>query len=180
LTAPGWDAPHPDNLTEETFDLIVETVREIIDAVEPTRSYYTLETMPWVYPDSADSYLRLIRAIDRPRFAVHLDPVNLICSPQRYFKTGALIRECFEKLGPHIRSCHAKDIRLERTLTVHLGEVRPGAGGLDYRTFLREVGKRGPDLPVMLEHLGSEDDYRLAAGHIRSIAKDVGVEIKAI
>ena len=178
LTAPGWDAPDPENLTDETFDLIVETVRAIIDAVKPTRSYYTLETMPWVYPDSPDSYLRLIRAIDRRQFAVHLDPVNLVQSPQRYFQTGALIRECCEKLGPYIRSCHAKDILLERRLTVHLSEVRPGTGGLDYRAFLREVGKMDPDLPVMLEHLKGEEDYRLAAEYVRSVAEEVGVQIR--
>ena len=39
------DGPHPDNLTEETFDRIVETTREIIDAVRPTRTYYALETI---------------------------------------------------------------------------------------------------------------------------------------
>jgi hypothetical protein len=63
--------------------------------------------MPWAYPDSPDSYLRLLKAIDRKHFAAHLDPVNLVCSPQRYFASGQLIRECFEKLGPYIRSCHA-------------------------------------------------------------------------
>ncbi len=50
-----WDGPHPDNLTEDTFEMIVETVREIIDAVQPTRTFYTLETMPWMYPDSASA-----------------------------------------------------------------------------------------------------------------------------
>lgn len=47
-----WDGPHTDDLTEETFEIIVETVRKIIDSVNPTRSFYTLETMPWMYPDS--------------------------------------------------------------------------------------------------------------------------------
>ena len=28
---PKWDGPHPDNLTDNTFDLIVESVRSIID-----------------------------------------------------------------------------------------------------------------------------------------------------
>ena len=36
--ADTWDGPHPDNLSRETFDLIVDTVREIIDAVEPRRT----------------------------------------------------------------------------------------------------------------------------------------------
>jgi sugar phosphate isomerase/epimerase len=170
----NWAGPHKDNLTDETFELIVETTRAIIDDVKPSRTYFTLETMPWAYPDSADSYLRLLRAIDRKRFAVHVDPVNLVCSPQRYFNNGELIRECFRKLGPYIKSCHAKDILLDEKLTTHLDEVRPGLGKLDYATFLRELSKL-PDTPLMLEHLPNAEEYRLAAEHIRSVAKRVGL-----
>ena len=169
-----WDGPHAADLTPETFDLIVQTVREIIDAVKPVRTFYTLETMPWMYPDSADSYLKLIRAIDRERFAVHLDVVNLICSPQRYFANAALIRECVAKLGPQIKSCHAKDIALADRLTVHLDEVRPGLGGLDYRTLLRELNGLDPDLPLMLEHLPNEHEYDQAASYVRSVARELG------
>ena len=173
-----WAGAHPQNLTPETFDLIVESVRKIIDAVNPTRACYTLETMPWMYPDSADSYLALLKAIDRQQFAVHLDPVNLVCSPQRYYSTGDLIRECIRKLGPHIKSCHAKDIALSDKLTVHLDEVRPGLGRLDYHTFLRELDTLHPDTPLMLEHLKGEEPYALAAKHIRSVAKEAGVNIR--
>ena len=169
-----WDGPSPLNLTEDTFDMIVETTRAIIDDVKPSRTYFTLETMPWAYPDSPDSYLRLLKAIDRKRFAAHLDPVNLVCSPQRYFGNGRLIRECFEKLGPYIRSCHAKDILLHPKLTTHLDEIRPGLGGLDYVTFLRELNKI-PDTPLMIEHLKGAEEYRQAAEHIRSVATKAGL-----
>ncbi len=167
-----WDGPDPLNLTSETFDLIVETVREIIDAVKPTQTTYTLETMPWAYPDSPDSYLRLIKAIDRPAFAVHLDPVNIVASPQLYFNNGELIKECFEKLGPWIKSCHAKDILLSPRLTVHLDEARPGLGNLDYAVLLNEMSRIDPDTPLMLEHLSVEEDYDLAAGYIREVASN--------
>ncbi|NPV07842.1 MAG: sugar phosphate isomerase/epimerase [Anaerolineae bacterium] len=167
---PSWHGPHADDLTEATFGLIVETVREIIDEVEPSRTYYTLETMPWLYPDSPDSYLSLLEAIDRDRFAVHLDPANLVCSPQRYFHTGRLLRECFDKLGPFVRSCHAKDVVLADRFMVHLDEVRPGLGNLDYVTFLRELSRLPADTPLMLEHLATEEEYRAAADHIRSLA----------
>ncbi len=173
-----WDGHHPDNLTDAAFDLIVETVREIIDAVRPTRTFYTLETMPWMYPDSADSYLRLIEAVDRDRFAVHLDPVNLVASPQRYYGNAALIRECFAKLGAHVKSCHAKDILLQQTLTTHLDEVRPGMGRLDYGVFLTELAKLDPDTPLMLEHLPTPVEYVMAASHIRSVARQAGVAIR--
>ena len=173
-----WDGPHPTNLTDETFDLIVETTRGIIDAVQPERAFFTLETMPWMYPDSTESYVRLLEAMDRPQFAVHFDPVNLICSPQRYYTSGELIREFCAELGPHIKSCHAKDILLDTKLTVHLDEVRPGTGGLDYATYLRELDKLDPDLPLMLEHLPSREEYDLAAAHVRKVAEEVGVAIR--
>lgn len=170
-----WDGPSPNNLTEETFDMIVETTRRIIDDVKPSRTFFTLETMPWAYPDSPDSYLRLLKSIDRKQFGVHLDPVNLICSPQRYFKNGELIRECFDKLGPHIKSCHAKDIILHPKLTTHLDEIRPGLGGLDYAVFLTELSKL-PGTPLMLEHLPNAEEYRLASQHICSVAQKIGLQ----
>lgn len=172
-----WDGPHPDDLTEATFDLIVSTTREIIDAVRPTQTVYALETMPWMYPDSLESYQRLIKAIDRPGFGVHFDPVNLINSPQRYFQNRDLIRSWVAALGPAIRSVHVKDIQLADRLTVHLDEVRPGQGGLDLCTLLRELARLHPDLPLMLEHLPNEAEYDLAAAHVRAVANAEGITL---
>ena len=173
-----WDGPDARDLTAETFDMIVQTARDIIDAVKPARTFYTLETMPWMYPDSPDCYVKLIQAIDRKQFAAHLDPTNLVSSPQRYFDNSALIRECFAKLGPHIRSCHAKDILLSDRFMVHLDEVRPGLGALDYRAFLQDLARLDPDTPLMIEHLATAEEYALAAEYIRSVAADIGAAFK--
>ncbi|AZN42555.1 sugar phosphate isomerase/epimerase family protein [Paenibacillus albus] len=173
-----WDGHDPANLTDDTFALIVDTVRAIIDHVQPQRTYYTLEMMPWMYPDSVESYVRLIEAIDRRAFAVHLDPVNLIASPHLYYGNGALIEHCFKCLGPYIRSCHAKDITMSQRMTVHLDEIRPGLGKLDYAQFLRQLGKLDSDMPLMLEHLESEAEYRLAASYIRGVAEEIGVRVE--
>ena len=167
---PKWDGPCKRDLTVETFDLIIDSVR-------PKRAFYTLETMPWMYPDSVEAYLDLLNAIDRKSFAVHFDPVNLISSPQRYFANADIIRDFVAKLGPHIRSCHAKDILLRDRLTVHLDEVRPGCGGLDYRTYLSEVAKLPGDIPIMLEHLHDAEKYRSAASHILGIAGEQGIDL---
>ena len=171
-----WDGPHPQNLTQETFDLVVQSVREIIDAVKPTRTFYTLETMPWMYPDSVDSYVALVKAIDRKAFAVHFDPVNLIASPQLVYNSSALIRDFVAKLGPQIRSVHVKDIRIGETLTVHLDECRPGLGVLDHPTLFKELSKLDPEIPVLMEHL-PEEEYPLAAKYLRSAAATVGVSL---
>ena len=169
-----WDGPDPENITPDTFDLIVQVTREIIDEVKPVRTFYTLETMPWAIPDSPDSYLELIKAIDRKQLAVHLDPVNMINSPRRYYNNGAFIKECFNKLGPFIKNCHAKDIRLATNLTVHLDEVLLGTGGLDYKIFLTELSKL-KNVPLMLEHLKTREEYTRAAANVRTIAKSISI-----
>ena len=171
---PQWAGPSEKNLTDETFDMIVQTTRSIIDDVKPTRTFFTLEAMPWAYPDSPESYVRLLRAIDRKQFAVHLDPTNLVCSPQRYYKTGQLIRDCFQMLGPHIKSCHAKDVLLDTEALTHLSEVRIGLGRLDYTVFLNELSRLG-EIPLMLEHLPNAAQYKLAAQQVRKVAKSQGL-----
>jgi sugar phosphate isomerase/epimerase len=167
-SADGY-GPHPDNLTPETFDMIVETTRRIIDDVQPTRTYFTLEPMPWIYPHSPESYLDLIRAIDRPRLAVHMDPVNMINSVERYYESGAFIRHCFELLGPLIRSCHAKDILIRTPLTLHLDECLPGTGALDWQAYVMSIDAVDVDMPLVIEHLSTDAEYRSAAGFLRSI-----------
>lgn len=169
-----WDGPHHANFDDDTFALIVESVRSIVDAVKPRVTEYALETMPWIFPSSPDEYLALIKAIDRPSVAVHLDPVNMINSPARSYRTADFITECFAKLGPHIRSCHAKDIILRENLTVHLDECRPGTGVLDYATYLRELSKLHPDTPLCLEHMSNED-YPVAAAHLHAVAAENGL-----
>lgn len=169
-----WDGPYAGNYAKETFDLIVETVRHIIDQVNPATSFYTVEPMPYMLPDSPDSYLELIKAVGRKQFGAHLDPVNMISSPQKYYNNGAFIKECFAKLGPYIKSIHAKDIIILPKLTVHLDECRPGLGAVDYTVFLQETSKL-KDIPFMLEHLEKQEDYRLAAEYIREVGAKAGI-----
>lgn len=169
-TRHGLDAR---NLGPQALDAAVETVRYLIDTVKPKRAKFALEMMQATIPDSADSYLELIRAVDRPEFAAHLDPVNLVMSPRTYFNTGALIRECFQKLGPWIVSCHAKDITLHETAALHLDEVQIGEGNLDYRTYLTELA-RLPGVPLMLEHLEPEE-YAVARDRIFAFGEAAGV-----
>ncbi len=172
-----WAGPHPENLSPETFDLVVENTRKIIDAVRPERTCFALEAMPWSFPDSAASYLQLIEAVDREHFGVHLDPVNMITSVRAYFGNGDLIRKMFATLGPRIRSCHAKDITLRQDNYIpQLDELRPGLGNLDYVVYLQELAKLR-DIPLMMEHLNSAGEYVEAASYIKSVARSIQIEM---
>jgi hypothetical protein len=80
----------------------------------------------------------------------------------------------------------------------HSGESRPGTVGRDGaawlpsrdlgtdgtrerqgaarpRLVLRELDRLGPEMPLLLEHLPSDEEYILAAEHIRSDARDCAI-----
>ena len=175
--AKSWFGPHPKNLSKEFFDASVENARKIIDAVRPKRARFTYEMMGWASPDTPDAYLEMLKAVDRPAFGVHLDVCNVINSPQRFYQNTAVINECFDKLGPWIVSCHAKDLAWSNPveMNVHLLEVIPGTGVLDYATYLKRVATLPGEVTLMLEHLKSGAEYDKARGYIQTLGRKIGV-----
>jgi len=173
--ATSWYGPHAKNLSKEFFDATVENCRSVIDAVKPKRTKFTIEMMGWIVPDGPDSYLKLIKAVDRPAFGVHMDVCNGINSPTRFYGNTEFIGECFRTLGKWIASCHAKDLEWKVELNVHFVEVIPGRGGVDYAAYLRELTKLPVDAPLMLEHLKTAEEYDEGRKYIQKVASENGV-----
>jgi len=170
-----WYGPHPENLSPKFFDASVENARKIIDAVKPKRAKFCFEMMGWSLPDSADSYLELIKAVDRDAFGVHLDPCNLINSPRRFYRNTDLLNECFDKLGPWIASCHAKDLAWNVEMNVHFREVCLGAGSLDYTTYLKRLAALPGEVPLMIEHMQGAEEYDKSRRHLFDLGDKIGV-----
>ena len=164
-----WDGPYKENFTRETWELGVRTIREIIDAVNPKNTYFTIESMPWMYPTSPDEYLRLLNDVERDRFAVHMDVFNWMTTPQRYFFNEEFVDECFEKLGKNIKSCHLKDVRLEEEYTVHLTETFTGNGGVNIRHLIETARKYNSEMPFIIEHLDSDDKYIRSVRYVQNL-----------
>jgi sugar phosphate isomerase/epimerase len=173
----SWYGPNPKNLSKEFFDATVDNCRHVIDSVKPTRTRFTIEMMGWSIPDGPDSYLELIRAVDRKAFGVHLDVCNGINSPRKFYENAAFIDECFRKLGPWIVSCHAKDLRWVVEMNVHFLEVPPGRGQIDYGAYLRALSNLKTETPLMLEHLNTAAEYDEGRAYIRKVGSAVGVTL---
>jgi len=172
-----WYGPHPRNFSKEFFEATVENCRRIIDEVRPQRSKFTIEMMGWATPDCADSYLELLRAVDRKAFGVHIDVCNGINSPARFYNNRAFIADTFEKLGPWIVSCHAKDLAWNVEMNVHFLEVIPGRGEMDYSEYLRQLSRLPSQPPLMLEHLSKPEEYDEGRQYIMQTARANGIAL---
>ena len=173
-----WDGAYKDNYSQETYDLIVESVQDIIDSVQPKKTCYSLEPMPWMLPDGPDEYLQMILDIDRAQFKVHMDFVNMINSPRRFLFAHEFIEECLQKLGGNVISLHLKDSRLDQPFTSLIHEAAPGKGSLDFRLVLKSIDRHlSKDMPVLLEHMNSFEEYAAAYDHVAQAAREAGVPI---
>jgi len=170
-----WFGPHAENLSQKFFDQVVENARKIIDAVKPSRARFCYEMMGWALPDGPDSYLALIKAVDRPAFGVHLDPCNAVNSPARFYHNTELLSECFDKLGPWIVSCHAKDLAWDVEMNVHFREVTLGTGSLDYTTYLKRLAALPGDVPLLIEHMQGPAAYDASRQYLFDLGKKIGV-----
>jgi sugar phosphate isomerase/epimerase len=171
----SWFGPNPENISKCFFDAAVENARTIIDAVKPKRAKFCYEMMGWSLPDSPDSNVEMIKAVDRKGFGVHLDPCNLVNSPSRFYRNADLLNECFDKLGPWIVSCHAKDLVWDIEMNVHFREVRPGAGSMDYRTYLGRLAALGREVTLMIEHLPNAAEYDKARAYLLDLGRNMGI-----
>ena len=166
------------NFSDDAFAEAVDIARMIIDAVKPKTAYFTYEIFPFNVVDCPESIEKLIYAVDRKQFGVHLDLANLINSPRAYFSSGEIIRDCTKRFGDRIVAAHVKDIRLkEPAISVMLEEVVAGTGGIDMRAFVREIHRLPREIPFMMEHLADEAQYDMAAGYIRKCAKEENIII---
>lgn len=173
-----WDSFDIENYDPDLYTMAVDGIREIIDAVKPKNTCYSIEPMPWMVPDSPEEYLQLIKDVDREEFGVHLDFVNMINCPKRYVKSTEFIAHCFELLGPYIKSIHGKDVFMDRAYTTLIHEVCPGKGTLDYTKILPMVEKLGTDTTFFIEHLPDYETYKETALYIRKQADAANVIIK--
>lgn len=173
-----WFGPHKDNLSKDSFDILVDSAREIIDSVKPKRTYFAFEPMPWTYPNDEESYEKLIKMIDRPAFAVHYDPCNLMYSLDRYYNNAKYIKNFISKLGKYIRVCHCKDVSLDSKGIINFRETIPGTGILNYNILLKHLSALDSNLVISTEHIHKIEDNVSAEKYIRNQAIISKVKLK--
>lgn len=173
-----WAGAYRENFAEETWRQTVLAIQEIIDDVKPEHTWYTIEAMPAMFPMNPQQYLLLIEAVERERFAVHMDVFNWITDPVKYFYHEQFMEECFEMLGPYIKSCHLKDISLLKEPNFQLKEVPCGDGELSLEKYAHLAEACSPDMPMIIEHLKSKEEYIRSVGYIKERFLRAGITLK--
>jgi sugar phosphate isomerase/epimerase len=167
---------HPDNWTEETWKLLVNGVKQVLNDTAGMKVALGMEAQITTNIDGPRAHKRLIEDVGDPRCAVNLDPTNMI-SLSKYYHTTELINECFDMLGENIMGCHAKDTYIwPDSQTLHIQEVAAGRGVMDYETYLVRMSRLKWPRTLNPEHVPDEQILE-SYEYIKKVAVKVGVKI---
>lgn len=75
------------------------------------------------------------------------------------------------RLGQYIKSFHIKNVIMKPNLTTIIQEVFLGDGEFDLNNYINRINTISEDMPVIIEHLGNEDEYVNAVKRIEFITK---------
>lgn len=167
---------HPDNWTEKTWKILVRSMKQVLRDTAGMKAAIGMEAQVTTNIDGPKAHKRLIDDVGDPRSAVNFDPVNMM-SLATYYHTTELLNESFDLLGESIIGSHAKDTYIwPDKQTVHVQEVCPGRGVMDYETYLVRLSRMKWSRTLLPEHIPAEQ-YPEAAKYIRDVAAKVGVKM---
>ena len=168
---PRWDGGYRENFSKEIWAQTVEMIQQIIDEAKPKNTKYSIESMPWMIPTGPKEYAKLLNDVNRSEFGAHLDVVNMITSPERYFFNDEFLRECFSILKGQIHSCHLKDIKLKEEFTFQLEECACGKGSLNLELYAQLATQENPETPMIIEHLNTDEEYINSVKYVQNRLK---------
>ncbi len=168
------------NFTEEAFEAVLEQTRELLDRTNPKHTKLSYEIYQWHILDTTKEIKRMVDAINDDRFGVHLDLVNLLNCPRRYWRSYDVAKEFIDTLGEHLVSCHVKDVWMNQGVNddLEFHEVPAGQGQVDIAGCMKLLSALPGEIPYMMEHLTSEEQYTQVCGYLRGLAAENNIPLK--
>jgi sugar phosphate isomerase/epimerase len=174
LNPAGSWTPHPDNTHPRTLARLIASLKTAAAAAADLGVVLALEGHVVSSLDTPERLREVLEAVGSPALRHNVDPVNMIGSLRDAYDSTAFLGRLFAVLGPFIVAAHAKDLRVEDRLVLHLQECPIGEGLLDQVTFLQLFEAVCPDGYVMIEHL-PDDQIPAAKRSLDAAAAQAGL-----
>lgn len=156
LNPKGSWYPHPDNHKPQTFQVLVDSMKQVCAAAEDEGILLAVEGHTLSILNTPRRVKQLIEAVGSEALRFNMDPVNFIGSLQEAYDSTSVVNNLFDVLGPYTICGHAKDFCVEDRLVLHIEETVIGQGLLDHATVLRRFEECCPDGYMQIEHLPTE------------------------
>jgi sugar phosphate isomerase/epimerase len=169
--------PHPANHSPEAVATLIANLRVLCPEAEDRGLLLSLEPHVMTTVSDPDTIRDVMDGVGHAALRVNFDPVNLLGSLPEVYDNARCIDRMGDRLAPYLApSAHVKDIRPAPALVVHLDEVAPGEGFLDWDAYFRVCRTLGDGAALIVEHLhGSAVEDALAYTVAMAAANGIAV-----
>ena len=171
--------PHPDNYKNETFEVLVDSLKEVCSAAEHEDIMLAVEGHALSILNTPKKIIDLIAAVDSEKLRFNMDPVNFVSSLKDAYDTTNMQKKIYEVLGAYTICGHAKDFFIENKIVLHIEETVIGEGILDQESFLKGLENCCSDSYVQIEHL-PEEKIAAARKSLYETGLKCGIEWKGL
>lgn len=158
----------PETYTEECYQLLLKSMREIVDAAEKLGMIVGVEAVHDHTLYSPEMMRRFLDDIDSVNVEAILDPVNLV-SAENYLEQDAVIAKALFLYGDRVSMLHIKDFRMEQ------GEPQfehVGDGLFHYEPLMAWLKKEKPYITMLLEN-SNRQRYHSDVSYLQKIYEEV-------
>lgn len=172
-----WYA-HPENHTQRTFDNVVDSLKQICKIAEQEGVFIAVEGHVLSCLDTPQRIRELVDAVGSPALKFNYDPVNFTGSVKQVHDTRIILKQLKELMGPFTIAAHAKDCALGDELVLHIKEVVPGTGTMNYEMFMKDFQQLSPEGYFIIEHLPDAETLQ-AQKNVVALAKLYNVPLES-
>ena len=169
--------PHPDNHLQQTFDRLVASMKQVSRTAQDEGVLLGIEGHVVSTLDTPRRVRDLLDAVGSPALKHNLDPVNFTGTVHDVWDTSRILHELYDLLGHDMIAAHAKDCTILDEHVVHIVEVVPCTGTMNYEVFMRRWEECCPQGYFLIEHL-PDAKVDLARKAIGEKAKQLGIRLE--
>lgn len=155
----------PATYTEACYQLLMKSMREIVDAAEKLGVIVGIESVATHTLYSPEITLRFLREINSPNVEIILDPVNLL-DRNNYKEQEKVIDNVFKYYGERVSVMHIKDFKLDENGDVAFEQV--GEGLFNYAPLFKHLKERKPYITMLIEN-SNESRYHSDCEYLQKI-----------
>lgn len=147
-------AYHPDNRTEASYSVVVDTFKELADYAKDHGVSIAMEGAFGHVAYNVKTLDTIVKRIDRDNIRIIFDLYNYL-APENYNKAYEILDEGLATFGDRILLFHIKDFRVSDDGS--LKQVPVGQGILDFDRILSSIYRHNKDAILVFEGTVGED-----------------------
>ena len=157
-----------ENFTDEAFDMVVDSVRELVDHAEKVGMTVAIEGGKNHPIHTPERMKELLDRIDSSNMQVILDVTNYLM-PDSYNNQRDVINRSFELFGDRIYGVHLKDFVIKDN---KIQPVTIGTGEMDFPYLLEKINNHKPFLNLIMEET-KEKELISAVNYLLETSKTI-------